>query len=69
MLGFRVASIERTLAALGPCSAPVLAGPTEDAWGRRVVPEDPDGRAVELREVLSSHGNVVDSGATCLREI
>jgi lactoylglutathione lyase len=51
MLGFCVPSIERALSALARWSTPVLSGPMEDAWGRRVLVEDPDGRTVELREV------------------
>jgi catechol 2,3-dioxygenase-like lactoylglutathione lyase family enzyme len=51
LLGFRVASIDHVVSALARWSTPVLSGPTRDIWGRRVVVEDPDGRAVELREV------------------
>lgn len=50
LLGFRVASIERVMSALAPLSTRVLSGPTETTWGRRAVVEDPDGRAIELRE-------------------
>jgi lactoylglutathione lyase len=50
MLGFRVDSIDRTLSALVALSTHVLTGPVESARGRRAVVEDPDGRAVELRE-------------------
>ncbi|AKT37274.1 VOC family protein [Chondromyces crocatus] len=50
-LGFRVPSIERALAALTQTSPCVRSGPRADAWGRCAVVVDPDGRAVELREV------------------
>jgi lactoylglutathione lyase len=47
MLGFVVPAIDPILAALAP---PIVRGPEDMPWGRRVVITDPDGRAVELTE-------------------
>jgi lactoylglutathione lyase len=48
MLGVEVASLSAVLAAVG--DAPILRGPEDMPWGRRVVLADPDGRPVEVTE-------------------
>jgi lactoylglutathione lyase len=46
-IGFRVESVELTLAA---CSAPILREPSLTPWGKRAVIQDPEGHKVELVE-------------------
>jgi lactoylglutathione lyase len=55
MLGVEVPSLAVVLAAVG--DAPILRGPEEMPWGRRVVLADPDGRAVEVTESADSAGD------------
>jgi lactoylglutathione lyase len=43
-LGFRVASLEDALAAIGEQGGPVVAAPEDTPWGHRAVVADPDGR-------------------------
>ena len=50
MLGFRVASLAKTLLALRLIRAKVLVRPQKVPWGRRAIVQDPDGRKVELNE-------------------
>ena len=50
MLGFRVASLAKTLLALRLIRVKVLVRPQKVPWGRRAIVQDPDGRKVELNE-------------------
>ncbi len=50
MLGFNVAALDETLAALAKLGYSPIAPPKDSAWGRRTTMLDPDGRAVELNE-------------------
>jgi uncharacterized glyoxalase superfamily protein PhnB len=50
MLGFRVDSLDTVLEILQNIGANVLTNPQTSQWGKRMVVEDPDGRAVELSE-------------------
>ncbi len=54
MLGFRIASVDGTLAAVQSIGAVVITAAAQSPWGRRAVVADPDGRAVELSEPLES---------------
>ena len=54
LLGFSVASLDAILDALKQIDTPILTAPMVSAWGRRVVVQDPDGRAVELNELVPS---------------
>jgi predicted enzyme related to lactoylglutathione lyase len=49
-LGFRVASVETSLAALAARGMAQAAVPRDTPWGRRAVVTDPDGRRVEISE-------------------
>ena len=48
MTGFRVASLDEVLQAIREIGGAVVSGPAAGEWGRRVVVQDPDGRAVEI---------------------
>lgn len=50
MLGFRVASLVKTVAALRRVGAKVVVEPQKVPWGRRSIVQDPDGRKLELNE-------------------
>jgi len=50
MLGFRVASVDATVAVLLQLGVQVVSAPKDSAWGRRAVVADWDGRAVEITE-------------------
>jgi lactoylglutathione lyase len=50
MLGFRVVSLDASLAALTQLGAQVVTPPRDSPWGRRAVVMDLDGRAVELTQ-------------------
>ena len=50
-LGFRVASLDAVIGALGATGAPVLTPPSQTEWGYRAVVADPDGYKVELLEL------------------
>jgi lactoylglutathione lyase len=47
-LGFRVASLDQTLAALRNSGARIVREAKESPWGRRAVVEDPDRNRIEL---------------------
>jgi hypothetical protein len=47
-IGFRVASVDAALAALGDYPGAVLSPAKDSEWGRRAVVADPDGHRVEL---------------------
>jgi len=49
-LGFRVADLSATLAALRAAGAAIVAEPKLTTWGLRAVVADPDGRKIELTE-------------------
>ncbi len=49
-IGFRVASIEAALAALGEFPTALVTPAKDSEWGRRAVVADPDGHRVELLE-------------------
>jgi lactoylglutathione lyase len=48
--GFYVESLERAVSALKQAGAPILTEHEQMEWGCRVVAEDPDGRAVEIKQ-------------------
>jgi lactoylglutathione lyase len=50
MIGFQVASLAQTLPALAELGAVVLTAPSPTSSTPRAVVQDPDGRAIELRE-------------------
>ena len=50
MLGFRVESVDDTVAALTELGGAVVTSPRDSEWGRRAVVTDLDGRALELSE-------------------
>ncbi|NBV25309.1 MAG: bleomycin resistance protein [Proteobacteria bacterium] len=47
-IGFRVPSVDATLAALGNYPSTVVSPARDSEWGRRAVVVDPDGHRVEL---------------------
>ena len=47
-VGFRVASLDATLAALSDYPDAIVSPPKDSPWGRRAVITDPDGHRVEL---------------------
>jgi len=49
-LGFRVASLDQTIAALQQSGAKIVSSPKDTPWGRRAVVDDPDGHRVELTQ-------------------
>lgn len=50
MLGFRVESVDDTVAALIEAGGEIVTSPRDSEWGRRAVVADLDGRAIELSE-------------------
>lgn len=56
-LGFRVASLDTTMAALASAGVQVITPPAQTEWGYRAVVLDPDGHRVELLEAIESHGS------------
>jgi lactoylglutathione lyase len=50
-IGFRVQSVDATIAALIATGAHILSPARTSPWGRRAVVEDPDGHHVELTEL------------------
>jgi predicted enzyme related to lactoylglutathione lyase len=51
-LGFRVASVADTVAALTVAGGTVVSPPKLSPWGLRAVIADPDGHRIELTEAL-----------------
>ncbi len=49
-VGFKVSSLEETVARARAAGAAVLQEPEDVPWGRRAVLADPDGRPVELNQ-------------------
>ena len=49
-LGFRVPSVDATLAAVNIFGAVIITQPKDSQWGRRAVVADPDGRSVEISQ-------------------
>lgn len=49
-LGFQVASVDETVAALQTAGATIVSPPKDSPWGQRAVVDDPDGYRVELTE-------------------
>jgi lactoylglutathione lyase len=49
-IGFRVLSLDRTLAVLHSHNARILREAADSPWGRRAVVEDPDGNRIELTQ-------------------
>ena len=47
-IGFRVASVDQTVAALSDYPGAVIGPPRDSEWGRRAVVADPDGHRVEI---------------------
>jgi predicted enzyme related to lactoylglutathione lyase len=47
-IGFRVPSVDDTVAALSDYPSAVITAPRDSEWGRRAVVADPDGHRVEL---------------------
>jgi len=47
-IGFRVPSLDTTIAALTTCPGAVVSPAKDSEWGRRAVITDPDGHRVEL---------------------
>jgi lactoylglutathione lyase len=47
-IGFRVPSLEETLAALADLPGAIVSPAKDSPWGRRAVVNDPDGHRVEL---------------------
>jgi lactoylglutathione lyase len=47
-IGFRVSSIEATLAALSEYPTAIITPPRDSEWGLRAVLSDPDGHRIEL---------------------
>jgi lactoylglutathione lyase len=52
-LGFRVDSVDATLAIAVACGAKILIEPQTVPWGRRAVFEDPDGRPIEINQSIA----------------
>jgi predicted enzyme related to lactoylglutathione lyase len=50
-LGFQVASLDATVAALEEVGADLLAEPADSLWGRRAMVADLDGHRIELTEL------------------
>ena len=46
-VGFRVPSVDDTVAALSDYSGAIVVAPRDSEWGRRAVLVDPDGHKVE----------------------
>jgi lactoylglutathione lyase len=51
LLGFRVLSLEATLAALADYPNAIISPPKASEWGRRAIIADPDGHRIRLLEV------------------
>lgn len=51
-VGFRVGSVDDSVAQLAASGATVVGRPKDSEWGRRAVVADPDGNRVELTEIL-----------------
>ena len=49
-IGFRVPSVDETVAALSDYAGAVVSPPRDSEWGRRAIVTDPDGHRVELVE-------------------
>lgn len=49
-IGFRVPSVDGTVATLRSRGVKIVADPKDSVWGRRAVVEDPDGNRVELAQ-------------------
>jgi lactoylglutathione lyase len=47
-IGFRVDSVDETVAVLSRLGAAVITAPADSEWGRRAVVQDSDGHIVEL---------------------
>ena len=54
LIGFGVANLDQALTSLTQLGAPVLTPAKQSPWGRRAVVADPDGRAVDLSELIQS---------------
>ena len=52
MLGFQVDSLDSIIETLEQLGVKVITKPQTGAWGRRMVVEDPDGRAIDLSQPL-----------------
>jgi lactoylglutathione lyase len=52
-LGFRVDSVDGTLAIAVECGAKILIEPQAVPWGRRAVFEDPNGRPIEINQSIA----------------
>jgi len=48
MIGFQIENIDKVVETLENSGMKILSPLQDNAWGRRVVIQDPDGRAVEL---------------------
>jgi catechol 2,3-dioxygenase-like lactoylglutathione lyase family enzyme len=53
MIGFQINDLDDVLENLDGLGAVILTQPQVNDWGRRVVVEDPDGRAIELNQPAS----------------
>ena len=53
-IGFRVPSVDETIAAVEKVGAKVVSLPKDSVWGRRAVVDDLDGHRVELTEAAQS---------------
>src|SRR3954469_5258686 len=49
-LGFRVPTLDQTIAALQHSGAKIVSSPKDTPFGRRAVVDDPDGHRVELTQ-------------------
>jgi lactoylglutathione lyase len=47
-IGFRVSSLDATVAALSDYPGAIISPPKDSEWGRRAVFADPDGHRIEL---------------------
>jgi len=47
-IGFKVASVDAVVAALGDYPGAVVVAPKDSEWGRRAVVADPEGHRIEL---------------------
>lgn len=52
-LGFNVASLDDVLPRLREIQIQIIKPPSNTQWGRRAIVLDPDGRKVEIKEVIT----------------
>jgi len=56
LIGFQVDNLDKIVEALSDLEGSILSFPQDSPWGRRMVIQDPDGRAIELNQSYISSG-------------